>query len=409
MTNDVVIVTDANSRKSLSAIRALGKSGCRVIAVGDSFFSTGFYSRFTGDRFISSTPLDLDYRVSKLFDSSSDEVCDPINVRPVLFIMEEATADKFYSNEEFYRNKFAIVMPPMSSYKKTRDKFVLSEFASSLGIPIPRTVSISTIDEFVQFFPHSASVDFLAQFIVKPKNSHGSIGVLFLDSCSGWQEACAKVIDLISEFGDLILQEKLAVPDYDDFPPIGVSILMDRKSRVIKIFQHARTKEYPIRGGASTQRKSVPLTDLAKLSVLLLQALSWEGVAMVEWRYDFTKHEYCLLEVNPRWWGSLELAIRAGVDFPVSYHEIAIGSSIDTSEYMYKQSKVCRWVWPGDLLRFLSTPKSERETLSEFFSGFFRDSEEYDKSDLRGFIASVLIPATYIFSRSKLRLLKRSK
>ena len=40
------------------------------------------------------------------------------------------------------------------------------------------------------------------------------------------------------------------------------------------------------------------------------------GVAMVEYRYDPASRRYVFMEINGRFWGSLQLAIDAGVDFP---------------------------------------------------------------------------------------------
>ena len=53
MTNQhrfVAIVTDSMVRKSLSAIRSLGKAGFAVHALGDSWLTVGFWSRFTAMR-----------------------------------------------------------------------------------------------------------------------------------------------------------------------------------------------------------------------------------------------------------------------------------------------------------------------------------------------------------------------
>jgi hypothetical protein len=47
-----------------------------------------------------------------------------------------------------------------------------------------------------------------------------------------------------------------------------------------------------------------------------LAHLDWRGVAMVEYRWDDRRNEFYLMEMNLRLWGSLHLALFAGVDFP---------------------------------------------------------------------------------------------
>ena len=72
------------------------------------------------------------------------------------------------------------------------------------------------------------------------------------------------------------------------------------------------------RCGTSTLCRSLPLTlhaDCMERSEALLRALNWSGVAMVEYRYDDRRGDYCLMEINGRFWGSLPLAEAAGLHF----------------------------------------------------------------------------------------------
>ena len=57
----------------------------------------------------------------------------------------------------------------------------------------------------------------------------------------------------------------------------------------------------------------------------LLGPLGWHGVAMLEFKQDAAHREVFLIEVNGRFWGSLQLAIAAGVDFPYLTYQLAVG------------------------------------------------------------------------------------
>jgi peptidoglycan/LPS O-acetylase OafA/YrhL/predicted ATP-grasp superfamily ATP-dependent carboligase len=99
---------------------------------------------------------------------------------------------------------------------------------------------------------------------------------------------------------------------------LGQFILM-RGGQPLYQFQHRRLHEWPPEGGTSTLCVSLPPQQHAELmrqSVALLRALDWEGVAMVEYRYDPDTGQAALMEVNGRFWGSLPLACRAGASFP---------------------------------------------------------------------------------------------
>src|SRR3712207_1619892 len=87
---------------------------------------------------------------------------------------------------------------------------------------------------------------------------------------------------------------------------LGVELLTER-GRPLLAFQHRRLREVPITGGASSFRESVPL-DLAllELSLRIMRALDWTGLAMVEFKVGAEGPK--LMEVNGRVWGSLPLA-----------------------------------------------------------------------------------------------------
>jgi predicted ATP-grasp superfamily ATP-dependent carboligase len=81
---------------------------------------------------------------------------------------------------------------------------------------------------------------------------------------------------------------------------------------------HRRIREKPPSGGVSVVRDSTIVEPgLLRQSLDLLEELQWErGVAMVEYRVEPESGRTWLMEINGRFWGSLQMAIDAGVDFP---------------------------------------------------------------------------------------------
>jgi hypothetical protein len=95
--------------------------------------------------------------------------------------------------------------------------------------------------------------------------------------------------------------------------------------RPVAAFQHRRLREFPPTGGASSLRESVELDgDLYDHARRLLGELGWTGLAMVEFRRGRDGVGY-LMEVNGRVWGSLPLAVIAGVDFPGMLADLLLG------------------------------------------------------------------------------------
>ena len=106
---------------------------------------------------------------------------------------------------------------------------------------------------------------------------------------------------------------------------VGIEVLF-RDNQPLAMFQHRRLKELPVTGGGSVTSISEPLDPLlAEQAVALLRKLNWEGVAMVEFKRDRAEQRSVLMEVNGRYWGSLPLAIGAGIDFPLYEWQLAHG------------------------------------------------------------------------------------
>src|SRR5678815_1154177 len=91
-------------------------------------------------------------------------------------------------------------------------------------------------------------------------------------------------------------------------------------------FAHRRIREKPPSGGVSVLSESVAADpETVRKSLALLSALDWNGTAMVEYKQDRVTGQRYLMEINGRFWGSLQLAIDAGVDFPALLVAAALG------------------------------------------------------------------------------------
>ena len=110
-------------------------------------------------------------------------------------------------------------------------------------------------------------------------------------------------------------------------------------------FAHRRLREVPPSGGVSVYRESIALDPaLADAGGRLLAALGWQGPAMVECKYEASSGTYYVIEVNARFWGSLQLAIDAGVDFPRLLIAWALGERPPTAS-TYRVGIRSRWFW----------------------------------------------------------------
>jgi predicted ATP-grasp superfamily ATP-dependent carboligase len=125
-------------------------------------------------------------------------------------------------------------------------------------------------------------------------------------------------------------------------------------------FCHRRLREKPPWGGVSVYRESLPLDQaMVERSFALLQAMEWQGVAMLEFKMDRRDGVAKLMEMNPRFWGSLQLATDAGMNFPLLLYRLACGENVPP-QFEYRSGMKSRWLL-GDLdhLWLTLTPRRE--------------------------------------------------
>ncbi len=390
-----VIITDGLWRKSLSAIRALGKVGHQVSVVGDSIFTTGFWSSFTKKRILSPTAQE---NINKFHDNIVNYLQNRHSANlPVLLPMEEATLKWLSAHRDMLKNHAQFLIPPDSSLHIALDKCRTIKLADKLNLAVPITKFSDNIAEFLHALSQLTAKNQLAEYMVKPVNGSGSSGIVYLSENKqlNWHEHW-------QTYGNLLIQERLDTTGIG----IGVSILMDNNNRCVANFIHKRLQQYPNSGGPSTNRIGIYNDNLLQDSIKLLTALNWVGVAMVEWKIDIKTQKPKLMEINPRFWGSLELAVRSGVNFPVLYADLARGEQV-VSVTEYRTDTECRWMVPGDILRYMTQVPRQRESLFKFFKGLPSSAEEWDWQDLSGTFAAVLCPAFSVIKPKYWKYLRR--
>lgn len=112
-------------------------------------------------------------------------------------------------------------------------------------------------------------------------------------------------------------------------------------------FMHMRLHEVPSTGGVSSYRKSWWHEAIRADALAKLNAMRWQGVAMMEYRWDHTTDEFYFLEMNGRFWGSLHLPLFAGVDFPALLLDLFHGRQRELEKRIQKNVS-CRYTFPRD-------------------------------------------------------------
>jgi len=336
-----VFITDGYWRKTVAAVRALGRMGLRVTVSESTYLAPALFSRYCYRRVRSPSPV---LQPSQYLDFLEDYLTH--HPHQVLMPMEEDTLLLLAQHRERFARLTRLPFAVYDNLLFARDKLKVLRQAEALDIPTPKTHEITSID---QIDPLARQLQY--PVVVKPRVGSGSAGIYYVAEPSQLSFALERLI--LS--GQLpLVQERLPA----DGAGIGASFLLDQKQQIRASFIHRRIREYPVEGGPSTLRESIIHDQVRHDGARLLQHLHLTGVAMVEFKIDSRDGKAKLLEVNPRFWGSLALAINAGVNFP--YLLTLMAMDLDFPPVLdYRLKHFCRWLLPGDILQLFSVPQAQ--------------------------------------------------
>ena len=331
-----ILITDANERAALAAARSLVAAGYEVHAAAPGRLSLAGVSRRVTPRAMGADPL-ADPRgyanaVARLVRELGIDVLLPVTDASVEALLE-------YRDE--LPPRVLLPLPDLRAYRHASDKAAMLQLASAAGLAVPPTLVLETRaagNRFPEFFPA----------VVKPHRSvipadgrgvgRRRVGVSYAADAASCRAVLAGLPD--GAF-PVLLQQRVHGPGEGLFG-------LRWNGRMVATFAHRRLREKPPEGGVSVYRQSIaPPAELIAAGTKLLARLGWQGVAMVECKRDLATGRFVFMEVNGRLWGSLQLAIDAGVDFPALLVRCASGSP-GAPATSYRVGVRSRWFW-GDV------------------------------------------------------------
>lgn len=204
------------------------------------------------------------------------------------------------------RERFVLANP--QGLANALSKFIATRSATLAGIETPDTFFLRAPGES-EYAPLPAEVKFPC--LLKWDNCEDEEGVYH----KGSNRKIADRAEL-----DAVLAELRAfscgVIAQNLVPGHGVgAFFLRHNGRIILRFAHRRLHEVPWTGGVSSCCESSSDVEVLDAGERLLEAIDYEGVAMVEFRVEKDRPP-AFIEINGRLWGSLGLALAAGADFP---------------------------------------------------------------------------------------------
>ncbi|MEW6075875.1 MAG: ATP-grasp domain-containing protein [Candidatus Omnitrophota bacterium] len=357
-----VLILDGFTKHSLAFVRSLGRQGVRItLGSPVKYTSLSFYSKFVNGFFRYPEPeSNPEGFVAALLEEVKKSRYDAI------FPLRDATTYLVSRHKKAFLAHTNAVVADFEQMEIAADKSKTISFVQGLGVAIPATRIISEKELL-----NLSESDFPAVLKLPMKSG----GVRYVNSMNELTSAYRQLRSEKSVLSGrpVLLQEYIPGEGY------GYFALCDR-GRVLANFMHKRIREYPVTGGISTAAESIYDERLKSIGELILKKLPWSGVIMMEFKRDARDDTFKLMELNPKFWGSLDLAIASGVDFPLLAYRLATNEALHLPSGYHVGTKF-RWLIPWEILHVFAKPSS----LASFIRDFKEKNVFYDidYSDLK--------------------------
>ena len=222
-----------------------------------------------------------------------------------------------YKEHILYKEKLCI-LPNLDNFKTAKNKGLLSEFLNNHNLPHPKGILVQSAK--------TENVDILKfPVIVKPVEGYGGgLGVCLFDNKTDFEDYFEQ-----GKFNyNHIVQE--FIKGYD----IGCSVLCKDGKILAYTIQKSTMKGKnpyaPLLGLVFVEDK-----DLYVIIEDLMKLLNWSGVAHVDLKFDEQDKIFKIIEVNTRFWSSLEASLISGINFPHLYGLASLGIDFQKPNYEF--------------------------------------------------------------------------
>jgi biotin carboxylase len=310
------LVLDLDTRAGLCATRQLGRGGYRLAVAAREPGASGLATRYALSRTVLPDPaVDFGEHVAALMALLREQPAD------VAIPSIDSSLEALQRNRDAIGRLTAPALGSPEAVDVALSKERTLEVARELGLATPRSLLVSSPDEL-----EAAVAEMGMPCVLKPVTSWRPLGI-------GGERLSPEIV---ADGADV---RRLGAAMAREDAPVLVQELAPGERETIKLFRHqgrvlARLaividRTWPPLGGSSVMRRTTVPSETLDLAEKLVAAIGLDGYSEVEFRRD-ARGRPLVMEVNPRLSQSLELATRAGVDFPRMQLEWARGGSIPT-------------------------------------------------------------------------------
>jgi predicted ATP-grasp superfamily ATP-dependent carboligase len=395
------LVLDAHLRQSLVTVRSLGRRGFRVAALGSVPGLPALSSRWCQAGF-RAPPYEQHIEPYLAY---LRQLLNRIEAGVLITSSDDVVALIRQHRQEFdQRARVALAKEPALGIATNKEQTL--EIAQHLGLSIPRGVEVKTVGE-----GRAAVQEIGLPAVVKPVESwvwgaDAQQGTRIVSRLVTTLAEARRAVEELTSFGGSVLFQQFLSGRRE-----AVNLLYAQGTVYARFAQWAKRTQPPL-GGTSVFRQSIAIPpDIGEQAERLVREIDLEGYSEVEFRRDAAGKPY-LMEINPRLSASVEVAVRAGVDFPYLLYQWAAGEPITKVE-SYRVGGWMRFL-AGDLMTTIAALQQHgrpgvappAQAIWDFCASFFIPSG-YDYLDWKDLLPAFTAMTDFTGSWIGSALMKR--
>lgn len=356
-----VAVMDVHALGMLGVLRSLGRAGYRTVGCSSRQDAPGLASRFNSDPTQCPEYRSPDF-VPWLRSFVRDRALTAIVPTEAFLLAIRPHLDEF-------AHLLPLAPPADVLYRCFSKCEVLEAFLGSdepnLVMHVPKAIVLRPGDDVRESLVRA---ELGVPIWIKGDAVHATQGA------AGAVRRADSLDEAVTQAGELLGRYRAVLAQADAREPVqvGANFLLF-EGRVVAESMMLSLHDSPHTGGTSGLRKSWQHATIRDDALGRLRALGWNGVAMLEYKWDPASDEFSFIEANTRFWAGLHLDLLSGVDYPRMLLDCHFGLPAGPMVHG-RQGVVSRWTLPTDWGHLLSRVRDRRVrqrdrlwSLLEFF------------------------------------------
>lgn len=326
----------------LGIARSLGERGVPVIGLSAHRGHYGNFTRYAKTIHCADSQKDPETLRAELI-----ALGQRLGRRSVLFPTRDhdlVFLDRFRHELEPY---FSMVLPSQAALDRCLNKWDTYVAATQATVPTPKTWLVEDLEEartVADAVRYPCVLKPLAAHHWRTGNNWNLVGSRKAIGVTSRDQLLAEYAGAARADRRVLVQE--LIPGTDECLVVAACYI-DRESKFLGGFNTQKVVQSPPTFGTGCIVRTADRPELFERTMRLLQAMGFQGIAEVEYKWDASDREYKLIEVNPRPWDQHRLGNACGVDLVYLAYRDHAGASIPD---MPRQFRPRMWIAEDDFL-----------------------------------------------------------